>query len=123
MTSVLIATTEGLTSATTSAKLGNTRVLLSGGGGVQSGSMGVTVEVGGGLEGGEVSIGGSRQLLPRKRHSIMIRQVSRYFRFIPFMADFYCSTGAKLGQRVFVAIWLLCKGSEICYTNLTRFPI
>lgn len=122
MTSVLIATTEGLTPATTSAKLGNIRVSLSAGGGVQSGSMGVA-EVGGGLGGGDISTGGSRQLAPRKRHRIIIRQVNRYFMFIPFMADFYCSTGAKLGQRVFVAIWLLCKGSEICYTNLTRFPI
>lgn len=60
--------------------------------------MGVTVEVGGGLKGGEVSIGGSRQLLPRKRHSIMIRQVSRYFRFIPFIAGFIVARGQNWGK-------------------------
>jgi hypothetical protein len=47
--------------------------------------MGLVVEVGGGLGGGEVSIGGNRQLLPRKRHIIMIRQVNRYFVFIAFI--------------------------------------
>jgi hypothetical protein len=45
----------------------------------------LVVEVGGGLGAGEVSIGGSRQLLPRKRHIIMIRQVNRYFVFIAFI--------------------------------------
>ena len=48
--------------------------------------MGVAVEVGGGLGGGEVSTGGSRQLLPRKRH-IMIRQVNRYLMLALLMAD------------------------------------
>jgi len=47
--------------------------------------MGLVVEVGGGLGGGEVSIGGSRQLLPRRRHRIIIRQVNKYFVFIAFI--------------------------------------
>ena len=87
MTSVLIATTEGLTSATTSAKLGNARVLLSGGVGVQLGSIGVVMGLVGGLGGGEVSMLDGRQPLARKRHKIIIRQVDKYFIFIPFIAD------------------------------------
>ena len=56
--------------------------------------MGVESEVaGGGLGGGEVSTGGSRQLLPRKRHRIMIRQVNRYFMFIPFMVNSIVARG------------------------------
>jgi hypothetical protein len=58
--------------------LGNTKVLLAGGGGVQLGSTGVE------FGDGEVFIGGNRQLLPRIRHRI-IRQVNRYFMFIPFI--------------------------------------
>jgi hypothetical protein len=64
--------------------LGNVKVLLSGGGGVQLWSIGLVAE-GGELGGGEVFTGGNKQLLPRKRHKIMIRQVNRYFRFIPFI--------------------------------------
>jgi hypothetical protein len=43
------------------------------------------VEVGGEFGGGEVFTGGNKQLLPRKRHIIMIRQVNRYFMFIAFI--------------------------------------
>jgi len=55
--------------------------------------MGVELEVGGELGGGEVSIGGSRQLLPSKRHRIITRQVNRYFIFIPFIANFIVAQG------------------------------
>ena len=58
------------------------------GGGVQLGSMGVTVEVGGGRGGGEVSIGGSRQLVPRKRHNVIVRQVNRYFMLALLIVDY-----------------------------------
>jgi hypothetical protein len=78
-----MATTEGLTLATTLAISGKTGALLSMGG-VQLDSMGV-VEVGGELGDGAVGILGSRQLLPRRRHKTKIRQVSRYFMFILFI--------------------------------------
>lgn len=81
---MLIATTEGLTRATTSAIDGNADASLSTAGGVQLGSMGVMVEVSDESGGDEVSAGDSRQLLPTKRHT-MIRAVSRYFRFILFI--------------------------------------
>jgi len=64
--------------------LGNTRVLLSGGGGVQWGSIEVVGGLGGGLVGGEVSMLGSKQPLPGKRHRIIIRQVNRYLIFALF---------------------------------------
>ena len=81
----MIATTEGLTRATTSAIDGNAGAWLSAAGGVQSGSMGVMVEVSDESGGDEVSAGDSRQLLPTKRHT-MIRAVSRYFKLILFIA-------------------------------------
>jgi hypothetical protein len=106
--------------ATTSAIEGNVGASLPAAGGVQVGSMGPVVEVGGELGGGAVSIGGSTQLQPRERHSTIIRQVSRYFRFIPFMVTFIVARGVKFGQRAFVATALLCKGGKICYTSLIR---
>ena len=94
----MIATTEGLTKATTLAISGNVGASISTGGGVQSGSIGVAVEVaGGGLGGGDISIGG-RQLLPRIRHRIIIRQVNRYFMFIPFIVDFIVARGQNLSK-------------------------
>ena len=73
-----MATTEGLTLVTTEIKSGS-GWFCSEDGGVQLWSIGLVGEVG-----GEVFTGGNRQLLPRKRH-IIIRQVNRYFRFIPFI--------------------------------------
>jgi len=84
-----MATTEGLTRATTSAIEGNAWSWPSADGGIHSGSMGVTLVVaGGGLAGGVISNGGSGQPLPTKRNTIITRQASRYLRFIFFMGNF-----------------------------------
>lgn len=112
-----MATTEGLTVATTSAMEGNIGVWPSADGGVQSGSMGLTIESAGGLVGGVVSSGGSGQPLPTKRNITMTRQASRYFRFVLFMVNFIVARGVEFEQRAFVTISLLCKAGKICYTT------
>ena len=112
-----MATTDGLTMATTSAIEGNIGACPSVDGGVQSGSMGLTIESAGGLVGGGASSGGSRQPLPTKRNITMTRQASRYFRFVLFMASFIVAWGVEFEQRAFGAISLLCKAGKICYTT------
>ena len=111
-----MATTDGLTMATTSAIEGNIGSCPSVEGGVQLGSMGVTLVVGGGLVGGLISTGGNGQLLPAKRNMTMTRQASRYFRFIFFMVSFIVAWGVEFEQRAFGAN-LLCKAGKICYTT------
>ena len=81
-----MATTDGLTLATTSAILGSDGVLFSIGGSVQSGligeggGVGVGVEVGGG---GEMSTwGNNSQPVPNRRDGTKIRQTTKYFMFI-----------------------------------------
>ena len=90
---MLIATTEGLTVATTSAIAGNTVALLSIAGREKLGSIGVAVEVAGGLGAGlgaglgdgEIPISGNTQLVPRTRETNITRQVKRYFIFTLFI--------------------------------------
>ena len=89
-----MATTEGLTLATTSAMLGNTGALLSTVGGVQSESIWSTVLlVGDELGGGEVSVSGSKQALLSERTKISIAEITRYFIFALFIADFIIACG------------------------------
>ena len=82
-----MATTDGLTLATTSAILGSDGVLFSTGGSVQSGligeggGVGVGVEVGGG-EGEMSTWGNNSQPVPNRRDGIKIRQITKYFMFI-----------------------------------------
>ncbi len=88
-----MATTDGLTLATTSAMLGNTGALLSAVGGVQLGSIGLVLLVGDELSGGEVSVSGSRQPLLSERAKIRIAELTRYFIFTLFIADFIIACG------------------------------
>jgi len=92
----LIATTEGLTLATTLAISGSSGVSFSVVGGVQLGSIGVVVlgagELGGGeLGGGEVSTGGKVQLkehpIHRLRDRIRISKATKYFMPALFITD------------------------------------
>ena len=87
-TSVFIATTEGLTLATTSAMLGSIGARLSVGGIVQPESIGVVLLVAGGLDGGEVSTSGSRaHPAPSVRDKISRRETIKALIFILFIAD------------------------------------
>jgi len=88
-----MATTEGLTRATTSAIEGSAEVCPSVDGGVQPGSMGLMLVVGGGLVGEVVSNGGSGQPLATKRQTIIARQASRYFRFSFFIGNYILARG------------------------------
>jgi len=91
---VLIAITEGLTLATTSAILGNTDALLSTGGDTQSGSIwSAVLLVGDELGGGEVSVLDGKQPLLSERTKIRIAEIARYFIFTLFIADFIIACG------------------------------
>ncbi len=90
---MLMATTEGLTLATTSAILGNTGALLSTDGGVQLESIWLVLLVGDELGGGEVSVLGSRQPLLSERTKIRIAEITRYFIFALFITDFIIAYG------------------------------
>ena len=82
-----MATTDGLTSATTSAILGSGGVLFPMGGSVQPGLMGegVEVEVGVGVGVGMTSIlGNSPQPIVNRRAGIKRKEIIRYFIFILF---------------------------------------
>jgi len=113
VTSVLMATTDGLTRATKSAIEGNAEVCPSVGGGVQPGSMGVAVRVvGGEVVGGAVTMGGSGQPLVTRRNITMTRLASRYLRFIFFMANFILARGRGLGKG-FLAL-------SVCFAKLVK---
>jgi len=73
--------------------LGNTGVLLSTVGGVQLGSIELAVLVGDELGSGEVSVSGSRQPLLSERAKIRITEITRYFIFALFIADFIIACG------------------------------
>ena len=88
-----MATTEGLTLATTSAILGNTGALLSIRGDTQSESIWSIVSVGGELDAGGVSVLGCRQPLLSERTKIRIAEITRYFIFALFIADFIIASG------------------------------
>jgi len=116
----LMATTEGLTRATTSAIEGNAWSCPSmAGGGVQPGSMGLTLVVGGGLVvvAGGNSNDGSGQPLPTKRNTITSRQASRYFRFIFFMVGFILARGQSLGKGLLALSVCFAKEAKSCYTT------
>ena len=86
---VVIATTEGLTSATTSAILGSSAVWLDDGGGVQPGLIGV-VGVDGVVVGGVSGVSGVVMVIqpgnaPSASEMTRINIINRVFRFILFM--------------------------------------
>ena len=82
-----MATTDGLTRATTSAIEGNASSCPSVDGGVQPGLMGVTAVVAGGVvvDGVEVYIGINWQPLATRRNTIMTNETSRCFRLNLFI--------------------------------------
>ena len=105
---MVMATTDGLTKATTSAMLGSAmgwfpELVVSGG--VQVGLIGVGGGVGAGagagLGGGagEISIRGTAQPILSMRERIRMREITKYFRFIFCMADFIVARGAQSGQK------------------------
>jgi len=89
-----MATTEGLTLATTSAILGNTGALLSIRGGVQLESiLSTALLVGDELGGGEVSVLDCAQPLLSERAKISIADITRYFIFTFFIVNFIIAGG------------------------------
>jgi len=101
-TSVVMATTEGLTWATTSAILGSTMlwfaVGVGGGGGVQVGLIGSGGGAGGGGGGaglgegaGETSMYGTAHPVPSISESMRMRKITKYV--ILFMANFILAHG------------------------------
>ena len=99
-----MATTDGLTRATTSAILGSIGALSSVGGSVQSGLMGEGVAVGVGdgvtVGVGEMSmLGSSSQPVPKRRDKTITKQIIKYFTFNLFIIDLYCSTPAQFEQK------------------------
>lgn len=97
-----MATTAGLTIATTSAILGSSGALFSVGGNVQSGLIGEGVEVGvgGGLGVGEMStLGNNSQPVPKRRDKTITKQTTKYFIFALFIIDLYCSIRVHFEQK------------------------
>jgi hypothetical protein len=97
-----MATTAGLTIATTSAILGSGGALFSVGGSVQPGLIGEGVEVGvgGGLGVGEMStLGINSQPTPKRRDKTITKQITKYFTFALFISDLYCSIRAQFEQK------------------------
>ena len=82
---MLMATTEGLTLATTSAILGSTGASLSIGGDTQSELIWLVLLVAGELGGGEVSVVVCTQPLLSERTKIRMAEITRYFIFIFFI--------------------------------------
>ena len=78
---MLMATTEGLTLATTSAILGSTGASLSTGGDTQLESIWLVLLVGGELGGDEVSVADNAQLLLSIRTRIRIAEITRILTF------------------------------------------
>ena len=116
-----MATTEGLTRATTSAIEGNIGACPSVDGGVQPGSTGVTLVVGGGLVvAGGNSNDGSGQPLPTKRNTVISRQASRYFRFIFFMVGLILAWGQSLGKGLLALSF--CYAKEVKSAKLQVNP-
>ena len=100
---MLMATTDGLTKATTSVILGSGGALFSASGSVQSESIGEGVEVGvgGGLGVGEgmSMLGSSSQPVPKRRDKTITKQITKYFTLARFIYDLYCSTRAQFEQK------------------------
>ena len=101
---MLMATTDGLTKATTSVILGSGGALFSVGDSVQSGLIGLAVWLAGGLGGlgvgeGMSMLGSSSQPVPKRRDKTITKQITKYFTFALFIIGLYCSTRAQFEQK------------------------